>query len=36
MSFEGGYAGEVSMSSDQNMLLVKGFDGSAIIYVRDE
>ena len=36
MSFEGGYAGELTMSSDQNMLLVKGFDGSAIIYVRDE
>jgi len=36
MSFEGGYAGEVSMSSDRNMLLVKGFDGSVIIYVRDE
>jgi hypothetical protein len=36
ISFDGGYAGEVSMSADHNTLLVKGFDGSAIIYVRDE
>ena len=36
MSFEGGYAGEVSMSSDHNTLLVKGFDGSIIVYTRDE
>ena len=35
MSFAGGFAGEVSMTADQNMLFVKGVDGSAIIYVRD-
>ena len=34
VSFDGGYVGQISFTSDHNLLLVKGLDGGAMVYVR--
>lgn len=36
VSFDGGFCGKVSLSSDHNTLLLTGLDGAAILYTRDE
>ena len=34
VSFDGGFVGQISFTSDHNLLLVKGLDGGAMVYVR--
>ena len=36
VSFDGGFTGRVSLSSDHNTLLLTGLDGAAILYTRTE
>ena len=36
VSFDGGYVGKVFLSADHNTLLVKGVDGSAMVYQREK
>ncbi len=36
VSFDGGFTGRVSLSSDHNTLLLIGLDGAAILYTRTE
>lgn len=36
VSFDGLFMGRVFLSSDRNTLLLKGLDGAAILYARDE
>lgn len=36
VSFDGGFSGRVSLSSDHNTLLLTGLDGAAILYARTE
>ena len=36
VSFDGGYVGQVFLTSDNNLLLLKGVDGSAMVYTRQE
>ena len=36
ISFDGGYVGQVSLTDDHNLLLLKGIDGGCMVYIRDD